>query len=157
MIGKNATASPVYKTGDKLDCGNFRPLSVASVIAKLFEKIAFNQHISCLDENDILTQHQFGFKKSHSTLTSFLNATNNWLVDVDEGLINGVLFLDLKKAFDTVDHQILISKIKFYGITGIPLKWFTSYLICHKQSCKVNNVTSTNEQIKCGLVEYPKD
>ena len=107
------------------------------MIAKLFEKLV-NQLIKYLDDNSIITQQQSGFRKSHSTMTSLLNATNNWLLIIDKGLVNGVLFLDLKKAFDTVDNQILISKIKLYGITGITLRWFTLYLNCRKQNCKVN-------------------
>ena len=82
---------------------------------------------------------------------SLLNAINNWLLDIDQGLINGDLFLDLKKAFDTVDHQILINKRRLYGIKGMASKWFTSYLTCRKQSCNVKNVTSTNKSIRCGV------
>ena len=124
---KNATISPVYKNGDKSDCSNYRPISVLSNVAKILEKIVYNQLISYIKEN-ISTNSQFGFRKSHSTTTSLLISTNKWLLDIDKGLINGVLFLDLQKAFDTADHKILIDKLKLYGITGNTLNWFISYL-----------------------------
>ena len=88
----------------------------------------YNQLISYLDKNKILSDSQFGFRKRHSTSTSLLNATNNWLLNIDKGLINGVLFLDLRKAFDTVDHNVLINKLKMYGIKNSALNWFISYL-----------------------------
>ena len=89
--------------------------------------------------------------KSHSTTTSLLKSTNKWLLNIDKGLINGVLFLDLRKAFDTVDHKILIDKLKLYGITGNTLNWFISYLDKRYQTCKVNNVRSSRKLIECGV------
>ena len=148
---KNATVSPIYKNGDKSDCSNYRPISVLSTIAKILEKIVYNQLISYINENNILTNNQFGFRKSHSTTTSLLKSTNKWFLNIDKGLINGVLFLDLRKAFDTVDHKILIDKLKFYGITGSTLNWFISYLDKRNQTCKVNNVKSSRKLIKCGV------
>ena len=148
---KNAFVSPIYKNGDKSDCSNYRPISILSTIAKALEKTVYNQLISYLNENNILSNSQFGFRKQHSTTTSLLNATNNWLLNIDKGLINGVLFLDLRKAFDTVDHKILIEKLKLYGITGVALKLFISYLEKRYQSCKVNNVKSSRKLIECGV------
>lgn len=95
------------------------------MVAKLLEKFVFDQINHYLNHNDILTKNQYGFRKSHSTLMSPLNVTNNWLLDIDQGLINGVRLLDLRKAFDMVDHQILINEI---NIEGIIFKWLTSYL-----------------------------
>ena len=148
---KNATISPIYKNGDKSDCSNYRPISVLSNVAKILEKIVYNQLISYINENNNLTNSQFGFRKSHSTTTSLLKSTNKWLLNIDKGLINGVLFLDLRKAFDTVDHKILIDKLKFYGITGNTLNWFISYLDKRYQTCKVNNVRSSRKLIECGV------
>ena len=148
---KNATISPIYKNGDKSDCSNYRPISVLSNVAKILEKIVYNQLISYINENNILTNSQFGFRKSHSTTTSLLKSTNKWLLNIDKGLINGVLFLDLRKAFDTVDHKILIDKLKLYGITGNTLNWFISYLDKIYQTCKVNNVRSARKLIECGV------
>jgi hypothetical protein len=93
---KTAFVSPIYKNGDKSDCSNYRPISILSTIAKILEKTVYNQLISYINENNILSGNQFGFRKSHSTVTSLLNATNNWLLNIDKGLINGVLFLDLR-------------------------------------------------------------
>ena len=70
---------------------------------------------------------------------------------MDEGLINGILFLDLKKAFDTVDHKILISKLEYYGVRGTPLRWFQSYLFQRKQICKIKVTMSEPQNITCGI------
>ena len=81
-----------------------------------------------------------------------LNATNNWLLNTYKGLINSVLFLDLKKAFDTVDHKILFDKLHLYGIVGDILKWCMSYLNNRHQICKINNIkSSTSKLIECRL------
>lgn len=90
---------------------NYRAISVLSVIAKLLERRVCNQLTSYLNDNEILTKHQSGFRKSYSTLTSLLNTTNNWLVHIDKDYLNGVVFLDLRKAVDTVDHQFLIDNL----------------------------------------------
>ena len=104
---KVAKVTPIYKSGEKSDCGNYRPISVISTIAKIFEKIVYTQILDYLDENCIISPNQSGFRSLHSTETALLSLTNEWLINMDQGLINGVLFLDLKKAFDTVDHNIL--------------------------------------------------
>ncbi|CAB4037501.1 Hypothetical predicted protein, partial [Paramuricea clavata] len=98
---KVAKVTPIYKSGEKSDCGNYRPISVISTIAKIFEKIVYTQILDYLNENCIISPNQSGFRSLHSTETALLSLTNEWLINMDQGLINGVLFLDLKKAFDT--------------------------------------------------------
>ena len=85
--------------------GNYRPILVLSVTAKLFDKLVCGQLNCNFRENQILTKFQSGFREGHSTTTFLLSSTNSWLINMDSGFINRVLFLDLKMAFDTVDYQ----------------------------------------------------
>ena len=75
-----------------------------------------------LDTNNLLTSSQSGFRSFHSTLTALLEATSDWFMNIDNGLVNGVVFIDLKKAFDTIDHKIMLQKLKNYGIDQNSLK-----------------------------------
>ena len=134
---KSARVCPIYKSGKRDECANYRPISILSAISKIFEKLVFEQLSRYLTTNKILTDYQSGFRKGFSTCFSLLRTTNEWLVNMDKGLINGVVFLDLKKAFDTVDHDILIKKLEFYGIKNNTLRWFILYLSHKKQVCKV--------------------
>ena len=148
---KNAKVSPIFKSGDKEECGNYRPISVLSAISKIFEKIVFEQVHQYLVTNQILTHFQSGLRKGYSTSSSLLKTTNEWSVNMDKGLINGVVFLDLKKAFDTVDHEILIKKLELYGNRNSALCWFISYLSRRQQICKVGASISESKLISTGV------
>ena len=99
----------------------------------------------------MLSNRQSGFRSLHSTLTALLEATDSWSVNIDKGLINGVIFIDLKKAFDTIDHEILLSKLSYYGVTNYSQKWFKSYLSNRKQKCYVNGHLSSDSTLTCGV------
>ena len=101
--------------------------------------------------NNLLSTHQSGFRSLHSTVTSLLEATDDWAFNIDQGNVNAVVFLDLKKAFDTVDHNILISKLSAYGIRGTSIEWFKSYLSERNQKCFINGSLSSNSVLSCGI------
>ncbi len=99
----------------------------------------------------MLTNSQHGFRPNHSTVTAILEIANKWFHNIHIGQLNRVVFLDLKKAFDTVDHKILLHKLHLYGIKGIALNWFRSYLSNRKQYCWVNDHLSHPQEMVCGI------
>ena len=120
-------------------------------MAKVFEQIIYDQLYHYLNENNLLSRHQSSFRSLHSTVTALIEATDNWSLNIDCGFINGVVFLDLKKAFDTVDHSILLSKLQAYGIQGSTNQWFCSYLKNRTQTCLVNRNKSSKMFLRCGI------
>ena len=103
-------------------------------------------------DNNLLTSSQSGFRSLHSTVTALLEATNCWAYNIDSGNVNSVIFLDLKKAaFNTVDHEVLLSKLHAYGIRGAAGNWFKSYLSGRNQQCSVNGHLSNSRSLICGI------
>ena len=148
---KVARVTPLYKSGQRNIPGNYRPISVLPAISKIMERILYNQIYNYLTTFGLLSNSQFGFRKSHSTATALLECTNEWYVNLDRKLFNLVVFIDLKKAFDTVDHQILFKKLQHYGIKGQAHSLLKSYLTNRSQKCQLNGFVSSEQPIKCGV------
>ena len=125
---------PLYKEDIKSDPNNYRPISIQPVVSKIIDKVIYEY----LTDNNLLAGSQHGFRPMHSTLTALLEVTNNWYLNIDDGLLNSALFLDLKKAFDTVDHSIMLNKLQLHGLDSHTVHWFKSYLPNRFQSTLVN-------------------
>jgi retron-type reverse transcriptase len=146
-----ARVSPLYKNGQKKLPGDYRPIFVLPAVSKVMERILYDQLYDYLTKFQLLNDCQFGFRKSHSTATALLDCTNSWYMNIDKKLFNLVVLIDLKKAFDTVDHQILLKKLEIYGVKGDALALLKSYLIDRTQKCQVNGTISSERLIKCGV------
>ena len=132
---------------------NYRPIPVISVVAKIAEKLIHDQIYSYLHNCNLLSKCQHGFRPLHSTVTALLEITNEWYKNIGKniGKLNGIVFLDLKKAFDTVDHNILLDKMAIYGIKTTAHRWLESYLSNRTQYCWVNGKLSSPLIMKTGI------
>ena len=113
----------IYKSGKRCDGNNYRPISVLSIFSRVSEKIVQDQLHEFLKMNCILTKNQYAFRTLHSSIISLVNSTEYWRQNIDNQKLNATVFLDLKKAFDTVNHKMLINKLMKYGITGNISGW----------------------------------
>ena len=123
---KCAKVTALFKQGDRTIMDNYRPISVLPTVSKVIEKAAHIQLYAFLESHHLLVTNEFGFCRGRSIPLALTQFTDEMLTNMDNGLLNGVIFLDLKKAFDTEDHPILISKIKIMGVSGVSLAWFQS-------------------------------
>ena len=146
-----AKVSPVFKAGERNDPNNYRPISILSTISRVFEKLVYEQIYNYLTKNNLLDSRQSGFRSLLSTVTALLDLTNQWCFNIDRGLVSGILFVDFKKAFDTVDHQLLLTKLEYIGIRGHALEWFKSYLESRFQIVFTNGVLSDKAILRCGV------
>ena len=111
----------------------------------------YKRLINFIQKFDILYNKQFGFRKNHSTETAIIDLVAKLTDAIDKNKFTAGIFLDLSKAFDTVNHSIIIAKLRHYGIRGIALEWFKNYLTNRKQMVKFNNTISSKEKVTCGI------
>ena len=130
---------------------NYRPISLLSVFSKILERLMYNRLLKFLNKHNLFNKFQFGFRNKHSTSIALIILLENLVNALDDGTCAIGIFLDFQKAFDTVDHCILLDKLHIYGIHGIAYDWFSSYLSNRFQSVFHNNFESDYKEIKCGV------
>ena len=133
--------SPMFKGGNNVQAENYRPVSVLPVLSKILRKIMDNRVYNYFVENKLLFPKQFGFQINTSTEHAILELVRNITKSFEKNEYVLGVFIDLKKAFDTVNHEILLHKLKLYGINGTCLEWFKSYL-SNRDQCIVFNVNN---------------
>ena len=148
---KRANVVPLFKSGEDFVFTNYRPVSIHPVFSKLIERLMHNRVFDFINTNRLLYKYQFGFQDGKSTCMALITLIDKISAALDNGEIVVGLFLDFSKAFDTVNHTILLNKLFHYGIQDIPLKWFKSYLSQRYQYVTYNNHKPTNKLIQCGV------
>ena len=148
---KMASVVPIHKDGSKLDVKNYRPISLLSTFSKIYEKLMHKRVLKFLDENNSLFENQYGFRPGRSCEHALLNAQSTILHSLSKNKIALLLLLDFSKAFDVLDHCTLLTKLEHYGIRGIALRWFESYLNDRKQFVTINGTKSSLKPIMHGV------
>ena len=148
---QHAKVIPLFKKGCPMTVSNYRPISLLSVFSKISEKLMYKRLYNFLEIHKILYNLQFGFRPSHSVNHALISLTESIKNTLDNKAFGCGIFLDLQKAFDTVNHQILLKKLEHYGIRGTALAWFSSYLSNRKQYASVNGHNSNHLDVVCGV------
>lgn len=146
---KMSDITPIYKKGEVINKNNYRPISVLSVISKLFEKVMFNQLYASFAPTFSLNMS--GFLKGHSCATALIKLTDDWRMELDEKKEVGVVAVDLSKAFDCICHNLLLAKLKAYGLQEPALQLMRCYLQDREQRVKCNGVYSDWSSFRCGV------
>lgn len=158
---KHAKIVPIYKSGTKTTIENYRPISMLPVFSKIFERIVYNRLREFLSQHQQLSDEQHGFRQNRNTTSAIYELTNTVLKSIDKNEKVMAIFCDLSKAFDLVDHKIILDKLEHYGVRGVAHKWFKSYLDERQQlveikyqnqnSGKLESHISDSQLITCGV------
>lgn len=148
---KHANVTPIFKKGNKKDPGNYRPISITSLVGKLLQRIIRDVIVDHLDTNNLVSTEQHGFRSGKSCTTQLLEAIDDWTEAIDQNKQVDVIYLDYKKAFDKVPHKRLLHKIKGYGIDGDILGWITDFLTDMEQEVVINGCESHTCRVTSGV------
>ena len=148
---KEAHLIPIFKKGSRLAVSNYRPISLLSNLNKIFEKIVHKRIVGFLEKFNLLFQLQFGFRSGYSTTHALIHMTEKIRSELDKGNVSCGIFIDLQKAFDTVNHDILLKKLDYYGFRGVINDWFRSYLSGRSQKVTINGFLSKSQKLPHGV------
>jgi retron-type reverse transcriptase len=148
---KLARIVPIYKSGDKADHKNYRPISILPAISKIFEKLTLTRLLSFIRQNNILHNSQHGFRHGYSTCTAIAELLDYITKALDNSCFSLSAFFDVSKAFDSINHEILLTKLEHYGIRGSVNSWFRSYLVNRFQFTESAGQSSLLRQIVAGV------
>ena len=146
-----ANVVPLYKADDSMMFNNYRPVSILCALSKVFERVIYERLLHFLNEFNILYKFQFGFRKDCSTDMTLITLMDKLTTALENGEFTIGIFLDFSRAFDTINHQILLAKLYHYGTRGVALSWFESYLSGRYQFVTYNGIKSSQQLIKCGV------
>jgi hypothetical protein len=148
---KIAKVVPIFKSKDKSDINNYRPVSLLPAISKVFERVVYNQLYNYLKQNNLLHKNQFGFRPEHSTELACISLIDRILEYLDKGKIPVCIYMDLSKAFDTLNFDILLYKLNYYGVSSVALNWFRSYLYDRTQFTQLDDYRSETKVCNTGV------
>ena len=147
---KIANVTPIFKKGDPTVIENYRPISLLPALSIVFERVIYNQINNYFVSNNLYYECQYGFRKNHSTELAALNVVDSIINRMELGHTPITVYLDLSKAFDTLDHSILINKLKYYGIQRCALDLIKNYL-SNRQCVEINNIKSSFLNLSTGV------
>ena len=148
---KIAKVIPIFKKGNKQLSSNYRPISLLTSLSKILENLVYKRTLSFFNDHKVFNKSQFGFRENHSTTHAILSLINKVATAIDRSTHTVGIFLDFSKAFDTINHNILLFKLSHYGIRGRPLEWFRSYLTNRSQFVFLNGSKSSSASVPCGV------
>ena len=151
MSMKIAKVVPIFKKGDPKLVTNYRPISLLTSFSKILEKLIYTRTVKFLNHSKIFSNFQFGFREKHTTTHAVLHFVDKISSALDNHMHTVGIFLDYSKAFDTVDHEILLYKLSHYGVRGTALNWFRSYLPDRRQFVSLDGFVSEMQNVTCGV------
>jgi len=150
---KTCRVVPIYKSGKHTSVDNYRPIGLISVISKIMEKLVCNSLTNYLEHNNLLYQHQYGFRKKHSTIHPIIHFLNRIAKSANNHEFTIAIFCDLQKCFDVLDRNILLKKLEHYGIKNVALKWFSDYFEGRLQYVEIDSNHSTLLHSTLGVIQ----